>query len=147
MSRPPRPQCLSPSPLLTRGRTTPTTRSTTRTGTSRRPWTEGNLEGTPGLQSKFQEGVYAGLIGGDCVATSRYKTQDVASAHHRLHASCKEAEGYATSAPLGDSVVVIVKSVNRVLLSLRTTLRSQLKLSEPTENRGRVVEAQLKIKS
>ena len=108
---------------------------------------EGNLEGTPGLFSKVQERVHAGLIGGDCVATSRYKTQDVARAHHRLHASCKEAEGYATSAPLGDSVVVIVKSVNRVLLSLRTTLRSQLKLSEPTENRGRVVEAQLKIKS
>ena len=93
MSRPPRPQMISPSPTCTRRLTTPDGRSAP-TVMNRSSWMGENLEGHNRAPAT-SAGRCLWPVGGDCVATSRHKSQNVDRAHHsqvtgqRVHYVCE----------------------------------------------------------
>ena len=128
--------------------TTPATRRSARTGTRRRPWTGGNLEGQKRGTSQSCKVVSSRSVGGDCVAT-RGKSPRMSS--EPTIAMMFEVEGYATFASLFlQFTVESGHAVYRVVLSLgRIPKKPQLQLSDknPNENRGRVVKSQSKIQS
>ena len=146
MSRPTRTQMISPSPTCTRRRTTPRTRRSAPTVTSRGSWTGGNLEGQKRGTSQSCKVVSSRSVGGDCVAT-RGKSPKMLS--EPTIAMMIEVEGYATLTSL--FLQFTVESgyvVYRVVFSLRRIpKRPQLQLSDKNlnENGGRVVKSQSKI--
>ena len=141
---------ISPSPTCTRRCTTPRTWSSAPTVTSRRPWTEGNLEGQKRGTSQSCKLVSSRSVGGDCVAT-RGKSPRMSS--EPTIAMMFEVEGYATFAFASMFLQFTVESghaVYRVVLSLgRIPKRPQLQVSEKNlnENGGRVVKSQSKIQA
>ena len=140
MSFPSRPQMFSPSPLCTRGCTTPRTRRSARSATRRISRRTGrNLEGHNGSPATSAKKVSAGPIGGDCVVTSRLKSQDVARAHHR---QIPRSKGTLRSRVLTSRLLHCPASESTGSCSLSGLFSRTQQLSDKNQNgnRGRVAQ-------